>query len=144
MTGPRMNGRPRHDHAEAFALMWYACDRCGARERIWNSRDGVTPFAMPCPSCGGNGLTGGMVHVDFHLDEYAPDHKPAPGQRMWVSMTREAAEAYTERRIALMQQRRAMPPSVDLETARRMTFDFIYQDGQAPDLAIAGYVRGDA
>lgn len=138
-----MTARTKHQHREAFCLMWYACEQCGARERVWNSRDGVTPFTMPCVNCGADSLRG-MTHVDWNLDVYAPHHKPAPGQRMWVSMTREAAEAYTERRIALMQQRRAMPPGVDLETARRMTFDFIYQDGQAPDLAIAGYVRGDA
>lgn len=40
-------------HAEAFCLMTYLCKGCGHREVIWNSRDGVTPFAATCPSCGG-------------------------------------------------------------------------------------------
>jgi len=40
-----------HRHVEAFCLMHYACD-CGHHEVIWNSRDGVTPFTAPCPSCG--------------------------------------------------------------------------------------------
>jgi hypothetical protein len=58
----------KYQHREAFALMWYACD-CGHRERLWNSRDGVTPYGgLACPSCGGTGLRGGMSHVKFAAD----------------------------------------------------------------------------
>lgn len=67
--------------------MWYACvpnpfdarpRGCGHRERAWNSRDGVTPFAAACPSCGGT-----MSHVDWGRDEYAPGHRPHEGQAVW-------------------------------------------------------------
>lgn len=58
-----------HNHAEAFCLMWYQCKDCGAKERIWNSRDGVTPFGMRCPSCG----RADYYHTYFGSDLYAPN-----------------------------------------------------------------------
>lgn len=83
-----------YKHKEAFALMWYAC-QCGHRERIWNSRDGVTPYGgVPCPSCGG-----GMTHVQFHLDEPAPGHELRDGQLFFADGTPEEAVAIIERRI---------------------------------------------
>ena len=84
----------RYNHKEAFALMWYAC-RCGHRECIWNSRDGVTPFSMPCPSCHGTNLQ----HVDWHADVCAPDHKLRSGQKFWRDGTPDEAEAIMRRRI---------------------------------------------
>lgn len=87
----------KHQHAEAFNLMTYACE-CGHREVIWNSRDGVTPFGMNCPSCGGTTLR----HVDWQRDVYAPDHKLHKGQRFWRDGTPDEAEAIMKRRIELM------------------------------------------
>jgi hypothetical protein len=93
-------------HKEAFALMWYRCDGCGHTERFWNSRDGVTPFGgIRCPSCGLQGLHGGLSHLAFHLDEYAPDHKPYPGQRFWRDGTADEARAILERRFASFKER---------------------------------------
>lgn len=94
--------RPRrtdhgHAHAEAFCLMWYVCRGCGHRERLWNSRDGVTPFGMGCPSCNGNQL----LHADWHLDEYAPKHQLNQCQRFWRDGTPDEAEAIMRRRINL-------------------------------------------
>lgn len=75
-------------HKEAFCLMWYACD-CGHRERIWNSRDGVTPFACGCPSCGGT-----MTHISFHRDEPRLNHKLNPGQKFFRDGTPDEAEKF--------------------------------------------------
>lgn len=85
-----------YKHAEAFALMWYRCEECGHRERIWNSRDGVTPFCIRCPSCGQLHLQ----HVDWKQDESAPGHKLEKGQRYFRDGTADEAVAITERRIA--------------------------------------------
>lgn len=79
-----------HTFGEAFMLMWYACD-CGHRERIWNSRDGVTPFALMCPSCAGE--MGTLRHIAWQWDKYAPDHKPHPGQRFFRDGTPDEAQA---------------------------------------------------
>ena len=80
---------------EAFCLMWYACDQCGHHERFWNSRDGVTPFALGCPSCGNPSLR----HVQWVLDERAPDHKPHPGQGIFRDGTPDDAAAIMSRRL---------------------------------------------
>lgn len=82
------------NHKEAFCLMWYAC-HCGHKERIWNSRDGVTPFGCQCPSCGAV-----MQHVNWQSDKPAPDHKLLRGQRFWRDGTPDEAEAIMRNRIA--------------------------------------------
>jgi len=86
--------KSEYRHGEAFCLMWYAC-QCGHRERIWNSRDGVTPFGLACPSCGGTSLQ----HVDWRADERKPDHVLARGQRYFYDGTTHEAEKFIERRI---------------------------------------------
>jgi hypothetical protein len=109
-----------YKHKEAFALMWYACVgsrgnvTCGHAELFWNSRDGVTPFGgIRCPSCGSQGLQGGLSHIHFHLDEHAPNHKPYPGQRIWRDGTNEEAAAILRRRFALFAERgQTVPPDV--------------------------------
>jgi DNA-directed RNA polymerase subunit RPC12/RpoP len=103
-----------YKHKEAFALMWYRCDACGHTERFWNSRDGVTPFGgVRCPSCGLQGLHGGLSHFHFHLDECVPDHKPHPGQRIWRDGTDLEAKVILERRFAAFEARgQAVPQDV--------------------------------
>lgn len=56
----------KYNHGEAFCLMSYACQECGHHIRIWNSRDGVTPFVVGCvqPNCEGD-----MHHINWHNDE---------------------------------------------------------------------------
>lgn len=102
-------------HKEAFALMWYGCD-CGHRERMWNSRDGVTPFCLSCPSCGGLTLT----HTDWRADRRAPDHVPYGGQRVWRNGSPAEAATIMSRRIAAM---RAAGREVDEAEAERMIED---------------------
>lgn len=86
-------------------LMWYACTACWHKERIWNSRDGVTPFGLGCSSCGAI-----MNHVDWQADEYAPNHKLHRGQRFWRDGTPDEAEAIMRRRIESMRDQYPLPP----------------------------------
>lgn len=82
--------------------MWYACvgnrpgppgpvartagaPPCGHRERFWNSRDGVTPFGLNCPSC----EEGILQHVEWNLDRFVPGHIVRPHQGVWVDMPYE-------------------------------------------------------
>lgn len=102
----------KYRHGEAFALMWYACE-CGHRERIWNSRDGVTPFGCTCPSCGKI-----MRHPDFKLDEHAPDHQLRRGQSFWRDGTADEAEAIMRRRIASMAKSYPCSPEKEAELVR--------------------------
>ncbi len=78
---------PRYVHREAFCLMLYR-DRAGNEEWIWNSRDGVTPYAITSRQ----GLE--ARHADWHRDQLAPDHKPKPGDRIFVDLTLESAREY--------------------------------------------------
>lgn len=138
-----------HFHAEAFCLMWYACSgkpdysaprapgarlvrspECGHRERYWNSRDGVTPFGTACPSCGGD-----LVHTDWPLDRYAPDHKPHHGQRVWIDMTRRRAELIAKERVAVFRAQGHDVPDDHLPSL----VESIYHDGAAPDCLVWGY-----
>lgn len=88
------SGADQPEAQEAYALMWYACP-CGHRERIWNARPGVTPFAMGCPSCGKPSLK----HVDWHCDTRAEKHVPHFGQRIWINLTMERARELAARRV---------------------------------------------
>lgn len=90
-----------HRHVEAYCLMLYVCADCGHKERIWNSRDGVTPFGLSCPSCGGGIATGGsgLRHGSSRLDQYARHHKLHEGQRFWRDGTPDEAAAIMQRRI---------------------------------------------
>lgn len=89
-----MSQHPKHDHVEAFRLMLYR-DQAGNEEWIWNSRDGVTPFALT--SRQGHEAR----HADWHRDRYLPDHVPQVGDRIFVDLTpgraRELRTAYVER-----------------------------------------------
>lgn len=94
-----------HQYGEGFKLMWYACvdttgvqapgvakPGCGHRERIWNSRNGVTPFGVSCPSCGGS-----LLHVEWQRDEHAPGHKLRRHQRYFRDGTQAEALAHIDK-----------------------------------------------
>lgn len=65
--------------------MVYVSDDGQTGELIWNARDGVTPFAVTSR----DGVE--MTHVDWERDVYAPDFRPPPGMRMFVTMNQEQA-----------------------------------------------------
>lgn len=134
MTQKRLASNGHH-HVEAFCLMHYAC-RCGHHEVIWNSRDGVTPFSAPCPSCG-DGM--GMTHVAFNADVYAPGHQPHHGQRIWVDMTWNRAEEIAKARIAAATQQ-GYTGHVNVANLAAS----IFNEGRAPDMRVQnfGYVHG--
>lgn len=121
-----------HQHAEAFCLMHYECKACRHHEVIWNSRDGVTPFGLQCPSCSSLDL----LHAYFGSDRYAPDHKPHHGQRVWVSMTKERALALARRSVL-----RHKKDGPETERTIELVAEEFYRDGTAPDLRIEGYAE---
>lgn len=83
-----MNASPTlHAHREAYALMNYESADGLVREVIWNSRDGVTPFGVTAK----DGTTP-LTHARWHEDQYAPNHVPALGDRIFVDLTPERAK----------------------------------------------------
>lgn len=78
-----MPEQSKHQHGEAFRIMTYECKKCGFKELIWNSRDGVTPFCLVCPRCG----NWAQEHVDWSKDVYAPHYEPPKGARIFVDLS---------------------------------------------------------
>ena len=121
--GPTPPAGSVDQHKEAFALMWYAC-KCGHRERVWNGRDGVTPYTIGCPSCGGD-----LGHSDWRLDIRAANHTPHVGQLVFGNGTPdEAVQIVTAR----FRQRQPSPldATVMLENVRQTALGNI-KDGAA-------------
>lgn len=119
-------------HAEAFCLMDYRCRSCGAVEKLWNSRDGVTPFSIPCRSVLCNVSSGHMgnpmVHTNMRKDEYAPEHVPERGQRVFID--RSAAEA---RLLANVRAADATGRTAEeLPLMRRALFEDFWSCGGSP------------
>jgi hypothetical protein len=116
---------PGHGHAEAFKLMTYRSDDGTESETIWNSRDGVTPFVITLRS--GKQAT----HVDWQNDRYAPDHKPAPGDRIFVDLTRERALEFARANLERYAQTGA--DMAKAPSAEHLADDWFSRPG-APDL----------
>lgn len=123
-------GRPRrYKHAEAFALMRYHCEACGAIETLWNSRDGVTPFGIDCrtPDC-----VETMKHVHWQLDWCAPHYQPGPAMRVFANITRErAAEVARTRVLSAIGTEYEIPEEGREAFIVRLAAD-IYGDGTGP------------
>jgi hypothetical protein len=88
-------------HGEAFCLMLYRCRNCALIEVIWNSRDGVTPFGVPCrrEECNRTNMGSPMLHVEWHLDQVMPDFTPWPGMRIFRDGSVEEARDIMRRRL---------------------------------------------
>ena len=85
----------KYMHKEAFCLMEYTCKTCGHMEKIWNSRDGVTPFGLTCPSCGDIEL----MHSNWGRDMCMPDYKLNKHQRFFRDGTQKEAIEILKRRF---------------------------------------------
>jgi hypothetical protein len=73
-------------------IMTYRADDGIEEERIWNSRDGVTPFVITLRS--GKQAT----HADWGRDQrMGEDWTPPPGMRYFADLTPERARAHAER-----------------------------------------------
>jgi len=79
---------------EGLCLMWYRCKDCKDKERLWNSRPRVTPMFITCSKCKGQ-----MSHIHWNSDEYAPNHQPKSGERVFVDFSKEAAEKLNKEKV---------------------------------------------
>lgn len=84
------------NHAEAYMVMTYICDQCGAEERVWNSRDGVVPFVIQCVRCDGY-----KVHRNFNQDIFDPKYyeKLLVGDRYFKKATIKEHKEKVNKRI---------------------------------------------
>ena len=126
--------RAMFNHREAYCIMTYRCKCCGFEERIWNSRDGVTPFCIACPSCG----KPEHYHEDWHNDRYAPSHQAfmKPGERTFINMTLERAREYAARNV----DKAIEACKFQSNQRNRVIADVMksyYGDGKNPDIDVA-------
>lgn len=77
-----------YNHAEAFCLMNYRCEKCKTIEVLWNSRDGVTPYIINCEKCDGH-----MQHIMGH-DVRQENYIPKIGQRIFINMPLDYYKVY--------------------------------------------------
>lgn len=84
-----------YNHAEAFCLMWYKCEKCGHEMRIWNSRDGVTPFIIACPAC----RMGEAKHIDWGRDQPYPDFIPPQGHLVFIDFPQSLKRVTAHKRV---------------------------------------------
>lgn len=77
-----------YNHKEAFCVMTYQCNKCGEKERIWNTRDGVTPLCISSSCCENSTAT----HVDWHRDIRSLGIPREPIGRVFMDITKEDAE----------------------------------------------------
>lgn len=124
-------------HVEAFCLMQYKCNQCGTIEQIWNSRDGVTPFAMACVQGNCNredSLNCPLSHINFHNDKCYPEFVPHPGMRIFIDMPEAVARAYTRARwnkyLGTCESNGIEPD--DRKMTQQRIFEDTYRDGMAP------------
>ena len=77
-----------HEHAEAFRHMTYASkDDPSIWMRVYNARDGVTPFGMLHPRLGVE-----LTHKPpWQLDQYDPFYVPNVGEWVWIDLDPEKA-----------------------------------------------------
>ena len=95
----------KHWQSEAFTLMKYVCVICGHMETLWNSRNAIAPFEINCLKCDKK-----AVHGNWHDDEYAPDHIPLVGHRIFVDATDE--DLYNKRQMFVDKHWKEKPVSL--------------------------------
>jgi len=113
---------------EAFCLMLYRSRDSYRQQILWNSRDAVTPFIIVV-----DGVE--LLHQEWGMDFFAPDHQVHVGDRVFVDTTMEMASEFAARRIAFVSE--AMPetaPKTDEEYTELQSalIDEFYGDGHQP------------
>ena len=125
----------KYQHAEAFHVMEYECRNptngfgCGAKEKIWNSRDGVTPFTVDCPQC----KTGTMFHHNWQSDIHDENYKPLPGQRIFRDGRPEEARECLLKRWE----------SMDESFKRSMNIEYRWTMEETRERVIAGALESE-
>ena len=76
-----------HSCGEAFRHMIYISKDGKVQLRVWNSRDGVTPFGCSHPVSGVE-----LTHAPpWQLDYYDPGYVPEVGEWVWIDLHPERA-----------------------------------------------------
>jgi len=121
----------KFNHSEAFCVMNYRCKKCNLEERLWNSRDGVTPFIIGC-KCGGE-----MSHVNWGDDRRYIDFWPHSDMRVFVDMSKQKYRKIVAEKVDIYWNDKEFPMSKSFET-EKIAIDTLckeFKEGQ-PDIII--------
>lgn len=120
----------QYNHKEAYCLMWYQ-SKGGHKIRIWNSRDGVTPFIIYI--CGQE-----YQHVMWQLDDCQPGYKLSGGDLYFRDFTEDEAKFFAKRRLDSCKGTAYEVPenSEHYERTLSAIIEDIYKDGKSPKLDI--------
>lgn len=88
----------KYNHAEAFCLMRYQCNKCNVVEIIWNSRDGITPMTVGCRKC----TDGALTHTNWGADKRLPQYVPKEGQLVFVNMPEDKLRKFVTEHAELV------------------------------------------
>lgn len=114
--------------------MQYEDEQRHTVEVLWNSRDGVTPFIVRSPDGQRE-----MRHINWHRDTYAPHFKPQPGQRVFVTMTKERAEEVARQSVDRFWDHPQFPMRQRFESrelAVEQLTESYWNEGTAPTIAV--------
>lgn len=119
-----------YKHAEAFCHMTYESYDGTESERIWNSRDGVTPFIVTLK-------TGKEArHVNWHDDIRTVDWKPQPEDRIFVDLTKEKALEIAEQRIQHLKDGDNLLTDEDLPSKEELATIYMNEYGSGTPILI--------
>lgn len=138
---------PSSGQVEAYSLMLYRSES-GREFRIWNTRDGVTPFTCRIDD-------EEFKHVEWRQDKRTPDFVPKVGMYVFVDLTIEKAVEYRTKYV----DRAWNNPDYPMETEGQWKDkhdaiwdlargDLVHGGGAGPDLVkitaewVAGFVAG--
>ena len=94
-------------HKEAFCIMQYQNQRTKEIEKLWNSRDGVTPFMILSKD-----KKDDMIHINWGQDKIDPHFDPPIGSRIFMDLTEERARESVQKRIDNFWDRKAFGKSM--------------------------------
>jgi len=125
-----------YKHKEAFCLMQYQCETCKMIEVVWNSRDGVSPFSIPCcKKKNGYQCTGVMSHVNWHQDRRLKHIRMKDGQRYFVDLGFVKANEMAFDSCTKLQQAGRLS-SDDFDTKHAALAKCFFKNGTEPDLVV--------
>jgi hypothetical protein len=125
----------KYDHGEAFAIMNYESEGEVPKrtERIWNSRDGVTPFYIEAE----DGTR--MRHVNFRSDVCNPHYAHEGlkvGDRVFVTTTPERAREWAEKRVDRVAESMPEFKPESEEERQQLINDMVDGLADSPDIVV--------
>ena len=131
-----------YNHMDAFKVMSYTCRLCTKVWVIWNSRDGIAPYATPCPCCEGELATrkdyraGRSSEIlPTHADFVLVDMDETQARRLAQGVYDQGARRFEERIEAGVYTSRE-------DLLQQLTASYLSDDARPVRVAVADYTCG--